>query len=430
MPERLQGGTADSWKTYENQHYPDGVVLDGVSYVLIERCDISNPGGVGVRIVGESHHITIRDNGIHDCGISADTLFSGIHVDPVKERDYWCDVLIEDNVIYDCIGAGIAIDGRSDREVGGVPAPLYVAGVTVRSNDVSHITPADGEQQWQATGFGIIATTARDILAENNLVHHTALSALHADCRTRLPLPPIGQCERITFRGNMTWETGDTAIQFEGAVDSMAEENDVMGLADGAAAYRGAFVDTCYAARNTWRRNIVDGTGYTGPIYVCEEGASAVTFDHNTIVAGGKSVSLEEAGASVGSRFTSNIWRGMSAWGSGHVQVGNFKLPADLAEVFVDPANHDYGLKPGSPAIGAGEDGTDAGAIPFEEETGMAVTLTETITPEPVTNVAYLDLVSAGVNQAQVVRKDAAGNVIETLDTYTLQNNVVVEQNS
>jgi hypothetical protein len=166
-----------------------------------------------------------------------------------------------------------------------------------------------------------------------------------------------------------------------------------MGLADTAPDYRGACLATCDAAYNTFRRNVIYGH-YTGPAIVVEEGASHTNIDHNTIVADGKSVSLEYPGASVGARISNNIWRGISAWGTGHESVNNYKVPDDLVTMFVNPEEHDYRLKPG-PWTTADESGAAVGAIPFEEEPEMA-TIRKTITAVVEATISLLQPVTDG----------------------------------
>jgi hypothetical protein len=154
--------------------------------------------------------------------------------------------------------------------------------------------------------------------------------------------------------------------------------------------------DDTHPSRSTsdvvFRDNIFDGVG-GGYFLMMTHNPKSITFDHNTIVASNFSGIMTVDDVSDGFVFTNNITpvgqygifateKGIGndairanlpgAPVSGNVLAGAsansypagnfFPSVTDLQGQFVDPAAHDYRLKPGTKFKGAGTDGKDPGA--------------------------------------------------------------------
>jgi hypothetical protein len=74
----------------------------------------------------------------------------------------------------------------------------------------------------------------------------------------------------------------------------------------------------------------------------------------------------------------------------GLVGLGAGNLAAD--PLLVDPAGGNVGLSAGSPAIGAGPDGSDIGAVPFERATAVGISELHYHPHDALTNVGELDI--------------------------------------
>jgi len=99
--------------TFRNLTLTTGTVLiniDTCDYVIVEDCEIHTNGTAedGVLVQDGSNYVTIRNNNIHDIGLTANT-DNGIRVDSNSDN-----CTISNNIIDDIFGRGITIRSASD----------------------------------------------------------------------------------------------------------------------------------------------------------------------------------------------------------------------------------------------------------------------------------------------------------------------------
>ena len=427
MPERITDhGTEANWAEIVDGEWTSGAVLSGSgsSYIRLINPHFSNPDGPGIDILDGAHDILISGGQGFNCGVTPGGVSGAV---TVRNGGVVCNVTVDGFVddegklhpfeVYNCLGTGLSAEGATDKG-------LYASHVTFKNCYVHDIFPRPGEGPGQETGMGVLFTAVRWGWARKNRVERCALSAVHADAKTQLPNPTEMQCRYMLFTGNVCGDTFDAPIQLEGALESAVIGNTLWGLhKDTTLGYRGLIICTAYAARNTIYGNILYGKT-TGPAIISDEYSQGTSIDHNTIVCAGKSVSFEDSAASVGSSFTNNIYR--DAWfgdspDATFRRANNYRLagPIDEANVFVKPAAYDLRLKPGSPCIGAGEGGSDIGAIPFEEESDV-LTIREDVTVTVEKHLKIEQPVADG--SVQTCETDANGTTLRVLRTYTISD--------
>jgi hypothetical protein len=287
---------------------PDGINLEGASYVVVEGFQIRNVTRAGIRAV-LCDHVTIRKNKADQNGRWG--IFTG-HCD---------DLLIEDNETSRSTNEhGIYVSNSGDRPV--------VRRNVVWGNRLCGIQlNADGGEG----GDGVISQA----LLEGNIIFDNGAG-------------------------------GGAAINFDGVQSSVVRNNLLHGnLANGIALFR---IDGSQSSRNNkilgntivmpgpnrWALRIVDGsTGNVvlnnvlynahttrGSINISSDSRSGFRSDYNAVV----------------NRFTTNDGStvlSLSAWRSATGQDMH-SMVVTLPALFVDAATDDYHMKATSPAVEAG----------------------------------------------------------------------------
>lgn len=295
--------------TSDNESTPDGINLEGASWMTVQGFNVSNRSRAGIRAV-TCEHVTIRDNttdGNFKWGI-----FTG----------FCDDLLIEDNVTSNSVDEhGIYVSNSGDR-------PTIRGNVTFGNNDCGIQLNGDASEG----GDGIIS----DAVIEGNIIHDNNLG------------------------------TGGSAINMDGVQDSLIAnnllyDNHSSGISlfqdDGGGPSSGNRVlnnTVLVASDGRWALNIQDGAvdntaennilwnyhSYRGSLDISEDSLPGFHSDHNAVM----------------DRFTTDDGDSILTLAEWQQQTGqdahSFVTTPDA--LFVDVADDNYQLSPSSPAVDAG----------------------------------------------------------------------------
>ncbi len=292
----------------DNAFTPDGINLEGASYMVVEGFRVDGRTRAGIRAV-LCEHVTLRGNRTDANGVWG--IFTG----------FCDDLLIEDNVTTGSLDEhGIYVSNSGDRPV--------IRGNLIEDNFANGIHMNGDISQG---GDGVISGA----LVENNVI-----------------------------AGNGSG--GGSGINMDGVQDSVVRNNLIYDShASGISLYRidGGEPSTgnrvlnntvLVATDGRWALNVQDGSGgnfarnnvllsahsFRGSISISVDSLPGFTSDHNV---------LED-------RFTTDGGDSVldfAAWQAMGYDANS--LLATPAELFADPSGDDYHLKQGSPAVDIGE---------------------------------------------------------------------------
>jgi hypothetical protein len=326
--------------TANNPSTPDGINLEGASYVTIDGFNASGRGRAGIRSVC-NNGVVLRNN---TCDSNATWgILTG----------FSSDLLIENNI---CSRSGtqhgIYIGNSSDN-------------ITLRRNVC-----------WGNYGCGI---------------------HMNGDINTTWPGHTIdGLMQNVLVEGNILYGNGSgggASINGDGVQDSIIRNNLIYnaynnsGIAlydgDGSAGPKNDLVQNntvLMASTGGWCLNISSPAGanyaYNNILYNSHSWRGSIEYDRTTGLVSDYNVVMDRFSTdSAGSRI------GLGAWRTATGQDAHSIIATPTA-LFVDPANNDYHLKGGSPAIDVGstvngaatdlrgvlrpiKNGTDIGAYEF-----------------------------------------------------------------
>ena len=364
------------------------IVIDAGRYVTIRgfeitgyRSDVSGHVPIGILVTGAADHIRLAGNIVHDLGTTFEGrnggdahgigVFGTDGDHPIEEVEIVDnelanltlgssealvvngnvkDFLIEGNKVHDTNNIGIDVIGFE----GTAPDPTVdqARDGIVRGNEVWNIdsygNPAYGNSR---SADGIYVDGGRDIVIEGNTIHDVnigiELASEHAGRSTR----------NITARNNVVYDA--TAI----------------GIAIGGYDRRRGSTEDCVIVNNTvvntdgvellvqfdTRDNVIANNVFVaGPRHVFVENSFREnvrnTLDHNLY----SSVDGSSTGVW--------LWKGVGygdfeGWS---VRSGNDQTSIFADPEFVDPAAHDYSLRPDSPAVDAGSSLATSGALDLD----------------------------------------------------------------
>jgi hypothetical protein len=316
-----QNGTPDAPITFRadpgtiinarNSVTADGINLEGTSYIVIDGFTINNATGTisraGIRSV-TNNHVTIRNNNVDSAGLWG--IFTG----------FSDDLLIENNVTSRSINQhGIYVSNSGDR-------PIIRGNVVWGNRDSGIQLNADVSQG----GDGIISNA----LVESNIIHDNGIgggSAINAD-----------GVQNSVFRNNLLYDNHASGISLfmidgaAGSINNVVANNTIVLASDG----RWALNIQNGSTGNTVFNNIIYNLSSHGSIDISADSLPGFTSDYNVVM----------------DRFTLNDGASTLSLGQWRAQTGQdqHSLISTPAALFVDPANNDYRLKAGSPAINAG----------------------------------------------------------------------------
>jgi hypothetical protein len=287
------------------------------------------------------------------------------------------DYRIENNYL-EAAGENVMFGGSDPAILELTPTKIVVRG-NVMSKPLAWRQP--GQPVWQVKNIFELKN-ARGVLVEKNVLEHCWLQAQSGyavlfTVRNQDGGCPWCQVEDVTFRGNL--------------VRGVAAGMQILGTDPNAPSRQ--------TNRIVVRDNVFDGIdraawGGDGYFLLLSDAPRDVTIDHNTIIQGQSSGLVKIAhGVTGGVTFTNNVasqgdygiigtnhgvgtdsinaylpgaavMKNVIAGGrSGAYPPGNlFPSVDEFKTQFVDYANHDYRLAPGSPWMRAGTDGKDLGA--------------------------------------------------------------------
>ncbi len=300
----------------------------------------------------------------------------------------------------------IVIDGFRICQQGGEPRAAAVMkfsgpqnrGLVIRNNEICRGWPTPNVNITRLRGIqgAITLRGVSHCLVENNSIYENrrmgVLGAAFDDsvcrynflCRNGSTAASFHTCQRSKLQYNIVWDNlgihANGLTVYLGSNDMLVEGNEV---------YNSNDCLTLSSSSNIMvRRNILDAHGVEACIAAWTgRPMKNVTIVNNVLLHAGegwKGGIYEDAGID-GCIIKNNIIDGLSCsrdgirgemshnlWTSRGRDFQGEKpgdvFESDLRKIFVDPDNHDYRLKPGSPAIDAGTEATDA-----EDIAGTAV---------------------------------------------------------
>jgi hypothetical protein len=379
---------------------PDGINIEGASYVTIDGFTINNDLGQitrgGIRSV-TNHNITIRNNTVD--GAEDWNIFTG----------FTDDVLIENNTVTNAkTQHGIYVSNSGDRPVirGNISYGNHNCGIHM-NGDVSQ------------GGDGIISNA----LVEDNTIYDNGVgggSGINAD-----------GVQDSVFRNNLIYNnhaSGISLFKMDGAAPStgnLVVNNTIVMAPDG----RWCVNITDGSVNNTVMNNILDNrnTG-RGAITVAADSLTGLKSDFNVII---------------NDRFlngSSNMT--LSQWQASTGQDAN-SIVSTEPETFVDAAANDYHLFDGSSAVDAGTTdnapvsgleghlrpsgkGVDVGAFEFQVQPSQHVPLAGDADGDGAVGFSDFVVISNnyGATGATAATGDLNGDgIVDFADFVLLSNN-------
>ncbi len=292
----------------DNGFTPDGINLEGASYMVVEGFRVDGRTRAGIRAV-LCEHVTLRGNRTGANGVWG--VFTG----------FCDDLLIEGNVTTGSIDEhGIYVSNSGDRPVirDNLIHDNFATGIHM-NGDVSQ------------GGDGVIS----DAVVERNVISGNGTgggSAINMD-----------GVQDSVVRNNLIYDThasGISLYRIDGGASSTGNRvlnNTVLVAADG----RWALNVQDASSGNFVRNNVLlSDHSFRGSISISVDSLPGFSSDHNV---------LEDTFTTDGGDTVLDL----AAWQAlGH---DSSSLLATPDELFLDPAADDYHLKQGSPAVDAGE---------------------------------------------------------------------------
>jgi parallel beta-helix repeat protein len=295
--------------TEDNPETPDGINVEGASYVTVQGFTVNGRSRAGIR-AATCDHVTIRDNRIDGSGKWG--IFTA-----------FCDDVVIDHNVTANTGEqhGIYVSNSGDRPI-------------VRNNTIYGNTQAGIHMNGDISngGDGIIS----DALVENNVIWDNGsggASGINCD-----------GVQDSLIRNNLIFDehaSGISLYRIDGGGASTGNRvlnNTVLVAADG----RWALNIQDGSSSNTARNNILlNANSSHGAIDIGGDSLDGFSADHNAVT----------------DRFTTNggdSVLSLSEWRGETGNDGNSFVSAS-SNLFENPGGDDYSLSPSSPAVDAGE---------------------------------------------------------------------------
>lgn len=295
--------------TEDNPETPDGINVEGASYVTVQGFAVSGRSRAGIR-AATCDHVTIRDNHIDGSGKWG--IFTA----------FCDDVLIDHNVAANTVEQhGIYVSNSGDRPV-------------VRNNTIYGNTQAGIHMNGDISngGDGVIS----DAVVENNVIRDNGsggASGINCD-----------GVQDSVIRNNLIFDehaSGISLYQIDGGAASTGNRvlnNTILVAADG----RWALNIQDGARNNTARNNILlNANASHGAIDISDDSLDGFSADHNAVT----------------DRFTTNGGDSVLSLAEWRSETGNDpnSLVASSSNLFANAGGDDYTLSPTSAAIDAGQ---------------------------------------------------------------------------
>jgi hypothetical protein len=295
--------------TADNPTTPDGINIEGASWIVVEGFSVSGRTRAGIRAV-LCTNVTIRNNSCADNGVWG--IFTGFCDDLLIERNQTSGSIDEHGIYVSNSGDRPVI--RGNRIWGNSSCGIHMNG-DISMGDDGIISNAVVEENiiWDngvLGGSGINMDGVQSSLVRNNLIYDS-----HASGISLYQIDGGGPSSNNQVLNNTVLVAGDGRW--------------ALNIADG-------------ATGNEVRNNVLwSEQSYRGAMSVCSSCLSGFTSDHNAVE----------------DRFTTDdgdTVLDLAQWRTATGQDGS-SVVATPAQLFVDPGQDDYHLKEGSPAVDAGE---------------------------------------------------------------------------
>ena len=299
--------------TDDNPTTPDGINLEGASYMIVQGFTVNDRTRAGIRAV-LCEHVTIRDNTMDQNGVWG--ILTG-----------FCDDLLIENNMTSHSGEqhGIYVGNSGDRPV--------IRGNVIFGNNANGIHMNGDVSQG---GDGIIS----DATVENNVIYDNGLgggSGINCD-----------GVQDSLIRNNLIYDehsSGISLYQIDGGGPSTGNrvlDNTVLIASNG----RWALNIQDGAANTTARNNILwNDHSFRGSLDISADSLPGFTDDNNAVM----------------DRFTSDGGDNVLTLAEWQQQTGQdaHSFVARPAQLSIDAASNDYRLSATSPALDSGETRAD-----------------------------------------------------------------------
>lgn len=295
--------------TADNPTTPDGINLEGASYMIVQGFTVNNRTRTGIRAV-TCNNVTIRNNSMDSNGEWG--ILTG----------FCDDLLIENNITSRSVQQhGIYVGNSGDRPV--------IRGNVVFSNSANGIH-MNGDASQGGDGIISNATVEANVIYDNGV---TGGSGINMD-----------GVQGSIVRNNLLYNnhaSGISLYQIDGggpASGNQVLNNTILEASDA----RWALNIQDGAINTTARNNILYNAHPThGSIDISADSLTGLNCDYNVVM----------------NRFTTNDSTTILTLAQWHTQTGQdaHSLVATPAQLFVDPTNSNYQLSATSPALDVGQ---------------------------------------------------------------------------
>ena len=294
--------------TADNPTTPDGINLEGASYMIVQGFTVNNRTRTGIRAV-TCNHVTIRDNSMDGNGVWG--ILTG----------FCDDLLIENNVTSHSVQQhGIYVGNSGDRPV--------IRGNVVFGNSGNGIH-MNGDISQGGDGIISNATVEDNILYDNGVSGGSGIN--------------MDGVQNSLIRNNLLYDnhaSGISLYRIDGGGPSTGNQvlnNTVLEASDG----RWALNVQDGAINNTVRNNIFyNDHSFRGSVSISTDSLPGFSSDYNVVM----SRFTTDGGDTI---LTLAQWQAMGQ--------DLHSLIATPAQLFVDATNDNYQLSSTSPAADAGQ---------------------------------------------------------------------------